>query len=447
MAPDQILEADWTWTRDGFQKGVRVAVDSGGRITSVGPDLPSPTRRLTNQALLPGFVNAHSHAFQRGLRGKGERFPGQAGSFWSWREQMYKLVAGLDAEAFFDLNLQAFSEMLDGGITTVGEFHYFHHDGSGKGFHYDQIVLEAARQAGIRIVLLNAYYGTGGIDQPLKGGQTRFRTESPAQYWGQFDRLAGSLSSHQSLGAVVHSVRAAPLGEIVEIRGEADRRALPFHIHVEEQRQEIEDCKQRYGLNPLALLLDRVGIGDRFTAIHCTHSSTADLKALSSAGGKVCICPLTEANLGDGIADVPAIDASQGRLCLGTDSNSRICFLEEIRWLEYVQRLRIERRGVLKDDAGWIARRLLDTATVGGAESLGVEAGEIRVGLAADFVSVDLGTPSLRGSGPATLLDAFVFGCGNQAIRSVCVGGRWRDVSGYDRQALGQSRDRPTKDA
>ena len=437
MARPEILEADLTWTGEGFERGVRVEVGEDGRIAGVDRSRPgesdgepsSTVRRLAGRALLPGLVDVHSHAFQRGLRGRGETFPAGAGSFWTWREAMYALVLRLDPEEFRALCLQAFLELRSAGVTTLGEFHYFHHGKGGVDFAYDEIVLDAAREAGLRLVLLNTYYRTGGIGQPLAGGQRRFATPSPAAYWEQMDRLAGHLTSPlQTLGAVVHSVRAASLEDLSAVHEEACRRGLVFHMHVEEQRKEIEDCLAAYGKTPMALVNERLAVSERFTAVHCTHSAPEDMDRFGASGGNVCLCPLTEANLGDGIADVPRMRAAGAGLCLGTDSNARLSILEEMRWLEYVQRLRSESRGVLREgEAGEVGRTLFRAATEGGARSLGLPVGRIAEGSWADFVAVDLGVPALAGWTDETLLDSLLFGAGNEALAATAVGGEWRE--------------------
>ncbi len=424
----RIFEADLTWTGSRFEAGVQVAVRSDGkieRISAASSDSDSTILRWRGAALLPGFVNAHSHAFQRGLRGRGERFPSGAGSFWSWREEMYSLVSELDEEAFYHLCLECFQEMLAAGITTVGEFHYLHHRTERADFRFDPVVVRAAADAGIRLVLLQAYYRTGGVGRPLEGTQRRFSTPTPEVYWEQMDQLGRLLDpTTQTLGAVVHSIRAAPVEDIEEIHREARRRGLVFHMHVEEQRQEIEQCRTHYRRGPLELLNRRLDIDAGFTAVHCTHSSAEDLAPLLRAGGNVCICPLTEANLGDGIADLPAVKAARGHLCLGTDSNARLCFLEEARWLEYAQRLQREQRGVWADQRGDVARRLLESATREGARALGLRSGRIEAGLPADFIRIDLEHPSLHGWTPDNLLDSLIFGCGNSVIQAVYVAGR-----------------------
>ena len=340
----EVIEAELTWTGQKFEPGISVAVGDDGRIARVGHLRREATRVLEGQALLPGFVNAHSHAFQRGLRGKGERFADGAGSFWSWREAMYSLVEQLGPEDFLNVTTQAFMEMRSAGVTTVGEFHYFHHGPATKDFGYDRLVLKAARAAKIRLVLLVAYYRTGGVGKSLGAGQRRFETTSPEAYWNAYDSIATLLTPQQSMGVVVHSIRAAALDELKAMHSEAMRRGLVFHMHIEEQRQEIEESRAAYGKTPMRALLDTVGRAEHITAVHCTHTTAEDRAAFLDAGGRICLCPLTEANLGDGIASLDGVPFD--RICLGSDSNARIDMVEEMRWMEYAQRLRGERRGV-----------------------------------------------------------------------------------------------------
>jgi formimidoylglutamate deiminase len=444
-APAQVVAAELTWTGESFEPDVRVEVGADGRIAAVDferagdgePAGPAPTLRLPGRALLPGFVNAHSHAFQRGLRGLAETFPrpaggragGAGGTFWSWREAMYALAGRLDRERFHELSLAAFREMRSAGITAVGEFHYLHHDDpEAADWAFDRVVLDAAREAGIRLVLLQACYRAGGFGRPLESGQRRFRAPSLAAYWEQVDRLAGLLDpATQSLGAVAHSLRAVALVEIAALHAEARRRGLPFHLHVEEQRREVDDCVALHGARPMALLLAELAIGPETTAVHCTHTDPGDLERFVAAGGAVCACPLTEANLGDGIPPRAAVPAAAGRLCLGTDSNARVSMLEEMRWLEYGQRLAGERRGVLAGGDGRVAPVVLAAATAGGARALGLPAGAIAPGLWADFAAIDLGHPALEGAAADDLAAALVFGAGDGAVAATCVGGQWRE--------------------
>ena len=421
----QTMQADLTWVDGGFVADQAITIGADGRIESVTTSRSVSGRRLPGIALLPGFVNAHSHAFQRGLRGAGEQFGAGAGSFWSWREAMYTLVGSLDRAQLRRTCVQAFAEMRDAGITTVGEFHYLHHDRDGD-YAFDEVVLEAAAEVGIRIVLLQAYYAAAGIGRALEPAQARFATLDLREYWKQIDRLADKLDrATQTLGVVAHSVRAVSLVEIKALHAEATRRELPFHMHVEEQRREIEETVTAYARTPMRLLCDELGPG-QLTAVHCTHTSPADMAAFLARGGRVCVCPLTEANLGDGIPDLAAPHAVGGRLSLGTDSNARISAIEEMRWLEYGQRLRGELRGALTDSRGGVAAATLEAATSGGAGALGITAGKIAPGQWADFAAIDLSVASLAGVPPAALLDAIVFGSGNGVVAGTYVGGTWR---------------------
>jgi formimidoylglutamate deiminase len=403
----RVLEADLTWRRGRFESGLQVEVLPDGRFGEIGPALSKDAERLRGEALLPGFVNAHSHAFQRGLRGKAESY----GSFWSWREEMYRLAASLDVDRFRKLTTLAYREMLASGITSVGEFHYLHHVDENRGYELDRAVVEAAREAGIRLSLLATCYMTGDVSKPLEGTQLRFASRSVDEFLESALRIGAS-------GLVAHSIRAVPIDAIVRIHEEARRRGLPFHMHVEEQPKEIEASLAHYGRRPLELLLDRLEIGSETTAVHCTHSTEETLARFLATGANVCVTPLTEANLADGIP--PAGLAQPGaNLSLGTDSNLRIDFTEEMRLLEYAQRLRSQKRGVFAGESGSVAARLFEIATRGGARSLGLEAGTIESGAAADFFTLRVETE------PAELLTAFVFGAGVAAVQRVAVGGRW----------------------
>jgi len=377
-------------------------------------------------AFLPGFVNAHSHAFQKSLRGKGEYF-GKGTveqNFWGWREEMYKLVDELSVDQFRELCVQCFSEMRQAGITTVGEFHYFHH---GKDIDYamDLAVLDAAKEVGIRIVLLHAFYKHGGLlKEALSGGQARFSTQDLGQWWDQVDKLKSDTDNYmQRIGTVAHSVRAVDIETIKKIAIGSVQRGMPMHIHLEEQSQEIEACLEAHGVTPMALLNDGIDVSPLVTAVHCTHSAAADMEQWLSSGGNICLCPLTEANLADGICNMHRIVKQGGCVSLGTDSNARISMLEEMRWMEYAQRLHREERGVCIDESGSMANYLIDAATKNGARCLGIPGGEIAVGKLADFTIIDLEHLQLSGSTLETLPAAICCGADNSVIAKTIIAG------------------------
>ncbi|NOT02493.1 MAG: formimidoylglutamate deiminase [Phycisphaerales bacterium] len=421
-----VIQADLTLMDDAFHADMQIEIQSDGTIGRIGRLNLPVDRRLKRQAVLPGMINAHSHAFQRGLRGRCESFALRGGNFWTWRDEMYAFVNGLDADATFDWTVKCFGEMLRAGITTVGEFHYLHHSANDDSYQLDDVVLSAAAQVGIRVVLLQTCYLTGDVAMPIEGAQRRFASRDIDDYFRQCDQASRQLrKSTQSIGLAPHSVRAVPIDDIVRIHQRAKSDRVPFHIHVEEQRQEIERCVRHYGARPMELLLDRLDVGPEFTAIHCTHTVADDLARFADSGATVCACPSTEGNLGDGIADIGRYLAGGGHVCLGSDCNVRLDFNEDMRWLEYVQRLRLERRGVCTDARGDAAGALWRVATVNGARSLNVNAGIIQTGRHADLISIDLDSPALDGWSPETLLAAFVFGCDSRVIKGVCVGGNW----------------------
>lgn len=425
MTAQQILEANLTWTGSRFEQGVQVEVDSNGRISRVGSLGLQATHELPRSALLPGMVSAHSHAFQRGLRGLGQQFPSGRGSFWSWREAMYELAGSLDESGFRKLVRRNFEELRRAGVTTVGEFHYLHHL-KGEDFAFDAMVLEEAASARIRLVLIQVFYRTGDVGTPLEGSQHRFGTPSLDAFLRQSNRLARQCRPElQSMGLAAHSLRAASPDEVTEIYHEARRQRWPFHIHLEEQTLEVKRVEEAYGLPPLELVLDRLPECSGLTAIHCTQSTPATLSALDQAGGRVCLCPTTEADLGDGLPELPSLLAGNVRPCLGSDSNLRLSFTEEMRLLEWSHRLRTRTRGLVTNRSGRCGPALFELATTAGAESLNLNTGEIAGGKHADFIELDLRHPGLTGWTQATLLDAWIFGGLDEAIVATCVGGHW----------------------
>jgi formimidoylglutamate deiminase len=324
---------------------------------------------------LPGFVNAHSHAFQRVLRGSVE-----GEDFWGWRESMLDVARGLTPEQVRSGYVQAYREMLAAGYTAVGEFHYL-------GLPEAHAVVEAAAEAGIELVLLLAAYGRGGLE--------RFRQASPSDYLVQLESVR---ATGVRVGLAPHSVRACPRDWLEELGAYAAREELPLHVHADEQPREIEECVAEHGVRPIELLAETGCLGPRTTVVHATHANARELDLLAEAGARVCVCPTTEANLGDGFVPAEEICTRGIGICIGSDSNVRIDPLEELRELEGVARRRTLRRNVLS------VSTLLCCGADEGAASLGLERW-------AD-VEVDLEHPALAGVEPEHVHAALVFGCG-----------------------------------
>ncbi|HLV61529.1 MAG TPA: formimidoylglutamate deiminase [Fredinandcohnia sp.] len=413
------------------QTGQAVTIRDG-RIVQVGaiPD-GADVLRLPNRLLVPGLVNAHSHAFQRAIRGRTEsREPGrESDDFWSWRERMYHAALRLDPDDLEAVSRMAFLEMVLSGITAVGEFHYLHHPAEGGRYaDPDELALRvfhAAKTVGIRIVLLRVGYARAGHDRPAHPRQMRFVDERVEDVIEAADRLA---ARGIAVGLAPHSVRALPLPWIRAMAEHARRNGWPLHMHVSEQPREIEQCLAEHGLRPVALL-DREGLVDeRFTGVHAIHLAPEEIEALGRARANVCACPTTERNLGDGIVPARELFALGATISFGTDSQVEIAPLQDARSLEYHLRLQGLERAVLapegRGEADALANRLLDAATIGGARSLGLDdAGRLAPGASADFFAVDLDDPSVCGSDPATWIPNLVFSAERTAIRDVWVAG------------------------
>lgn len=427
------LLPDLTLVDGVLRSGVAVTLGHDGRIAAVGaPPEGAEITRLPRRVLLPGFVNGHSHTFQRAIRGRAEyRSSGRAqDDFWTWREEMYAAALRLTPEDVQAVAEMAFLEMALAGITTVGEFHYLHHPAEGGRYaDPDELarrVIAAADSTGMRIVLLRVAYARGGHDRPLEARQVRFGDREPEEAIASIDRLA---SEGVRVGLAPHSVRAVPLAWLRTLGAAAAERRIPLHMHLSEQPREIEECVQEHGVRPTELVAREGLLDRRFTGVHGVHLTDAEIALLGDAGATICACPTTERNLGDGI--VPAADLLRAgaAISFGTDSQIEIAPLQDARALEYHLRLQRLERAVLGDPAGdatpdGIASRLLGAATVAGARSLGVDAGRIAVGAEGDLVAIDRDDPSICGASVDTLLANLVFSMERAAIREVWIGGR-----------------------
>jgi formimidoylglutamate deiminase len=404
-----------------------------GVVVAVGPPLPgAEVVPLEGTALLPGLVTAHSHAFQRAIRGRTEYRSHPVDDFWTWREAMYGTAQRLSPGDLHAVSKMCFLEMARAGITCVGEFHYLHRDPAGRPYadpnELDLQVLSAAREVGLRVVHLRVAYARAGHGVPEDPRQKRFIEESADAYLANLDALAKAVRGDAlaSVGAAPHSVRACPAPWIREIAAEARRRGMPLHLHVSEQPAEVAQCRAEHGLTP-PLLLEELGALDaRTTAVHAVHLEEADVAALGRARATVCACPTTERNLGDGVVRADKLLAAGARLALGTDSEVQVSLLEDARGLESHLRLLELRRAVLDPASGApdaLGARLYEMASEGGMRSLGLSGGGLREGEPADFLVADLDDPSIAGAGAADLLATVVFSLERTAIRDVYVAG------------------------
>jgi formimidoylglutamate deiminase len=407
------------YAHGAFTSGAGLLVSAEGAVVASGPS--AKIVELPRRALLPGFVNAHSHTFQRLIRGKSESRAMSGRDFWSWRGTMYHAAAQLDPQEVYDVARMAFLEMLLSGTTTVGEFHYLHNAPGGRPYDDPNLlskqIIAAAQSVGIRIVLLRSAYLRAGYELPPDPGQIRFY-ETARQFLDNMEALAAA--TNVQIGVAPHSLRAVPLGELKEITAFARERKLPLHMHVAEQVAENEACVREYGLTPIALLRREGLLGSDFTAVHAIHITAEEIASLSRSATTICSCPTTERNLGDGILAADLVMRQGIPIALGSDSQAQIDPLEDARQLEYHLRLQHQQRAILDQIGNQpLASRLLDCATIHGAKALGIPSG------LADFFSVDLEDLSIAGHSDEDLLPLAVFSLNRSAIRDVMVNGRW----------------------
>ncbi len=407
---------------DGWADGVRLVIVDG-RIETLMKDAPAEAGDERHQIGLPGLPNLHSHAFQRGMAGLTEQRGNTTDSFWTWREAMYRFVDHMGPDEVEAIAAQAFLEMLESGFTRVGEFHYVHHDASGA--PYTNIAELAARTAaaasetGIALTLLPVFYlhaGFGGL--PAAPGQRRFINDID-----RYARLieAGRAAVSSLPGAVVgiapHSLRAATPEEITTILPLA--QGGPVHIHVAEQVKEVEDCLGWSGQRPVELLLDRLPVDERWCLVHATHVTEAESNGIVARGATAGLCPITEANLGDGLFPAQSFLERGGRFGVGSDSNVLIDAAEELRLLEYGQRLSLRTRNALaRPSTPSVGRSLFDAALAGGAQALGVSS-TLAVGQPADLVSLKADDTALAHRHHDRWLDGWIFSGGRQTVDCV----------------------------
>lgn len=421
------LSPEYLYTRNGLQKNATLTLSDDGYIKLLDertdkPDAPP----MHNVLLLPGFVNAHSHVFQRALRGHTHRARAEHDTFWTWRHAMYAEAQRLTPDTLYQVALATYREMLAAGYTTVGEFHYVHHQPDGKPYANPnamaEAILSAGHDAGIRVVMLMTAYAQGGFNQPLEAGQRRFCDASVAAYLQRVDDLR---TRGVPIGLAPHSVRAVPETWFRAIAEYSRAYTLPLHVHADEQLLEIEECQAAYGCTPIELLERFGALGSQTTIIHATHAHATELALLAQHACTVCVCPTTEGDLGDGIAPYAEFMAADIMLSIGSDSNTRLDPIEELRWAEYSARMRYQRRRVLvREKQASPGPLLLDIGTHGGAVALSQNTGFIEVGMPADMVAIDLTHPSLRGWTEEDLLDTLFFGASGNVIQQTWVQGK-----------------------
>ena len=412
----------------GWAEDVLITID-GAEITAVaaGVEAPASVERSSGIAL-PGAGNVHSHAFQRAMAGLAERRGDREDSFWTWREVMYRFLARMTPDDIEAVAAWLYVEMLEAGFTTIGEFHYLHNapDGSRYADPAETAgrIVAAAAASGIGLTLLPCFYAHGGCGgQPPTEGQTRFLSDLDG-----FAKLMEGSRRHLTmlgrgtLGIAPHSLRAVTPAELTALLQQ--HPSGPVHIHAAEQMGEVEQCLAWSGARPVAWLLQNMPVDQRWCLIHCTHMTAEESRGLAASGAVAGLCPITEASLGDGIFEAPRFLEAGGRLGVGSDSNIRISLAEELRTLEYGQRLRDHKRNRLGRSGISTGRALFDHVRRGAVQALGLRAGGLGARAAADMVILDAAHPALVGRSGDTILDGWIFAAGDGVVRDVFAAGR-----------------------
>ena len=423
------------YSNGGFIANSGVLVSEDGQFLEASGNTDNSSTRIVDlpgKALLPGFVNVHSHSFQRLIRGKSESRIVSGKDFWSWRGTMYHAASQLDPQDVYDVARMAFLEMVLAGTTTVGEFHYLHNAPNGRPYDDPNLlskqVIAAALSVGIRIVLLRTAYLRSGYELPPDPGQARFfeSTNAFLENMSAILRDCSATPSEVRFGVAPHSVRAVPFPDLKKIAAWSRENKLPLHMHVAEQVAENAACLREYGFTPVELLSRERLLGPDFTAVHAIHIGGDEIAMLAEANATICSCPTTERNLGDGIIAADNVMAAGIRVAFGSDSQAQIDPLEDARELDYHLRLEHQERAILDQmGAQTLASRLFDSATIHGARALDLPGRGLALGSFADFFTVDLNDVSIAGHSAEDLLQIIVFALNRSAIRDVVVNGRF----------------------
>ena len=409
-----LLQADALFDGREWRPGVVLPVDVATRAAWV----------------VPGIANLHSHAFQRAMAGLTERQQSDADSFWTWREWMYRFAATLSPDDVHAIARQLYIEMLEAGFTSVCEFHYLHHDVDGRPYARPaamaEAIIAAAQSVGLRLTLLPVLYQRGGFDgRPLSDRQQRFGHATEA-FVRLIDDLRGASSAMPGarVGVAFHSLRAVTLPAMREVLAALDEPGMPVHLHIAEQQAEVADGLATHGRRPVQLLLDEMPVDSRWTLVHATHLDEAEVRGVAASGATVAICPTTEANLGDGLFPLRAFLAAGGRYGIGSDSHVSVSPIEELRWLEYGQRLVEQKRSRALLGPGSNAEAMLRAVAVSAAASAGQAVGVLDASSAVDALVLDAEAPAMVGATREDVLDRWVF-CGNRPlVRDVFVAAR-----------------------
>ncbi len=432
---ESTLFAERALLPDGWAEDVRFEIAPDGALAKVMPGADPGAAPRAAGVVLPGMPNLHSHAFQRAMASLAERAGPGEDSFWTWREVMYGFLRRLDPAQIEAIAAQLYVEMLKAGYTAVGEFHYLHHDPQGRPYadpaEMSRRVIAAARASGIGITLLPVLYGFSDFGgEPAREGQRRFLND-PERFLKLVDKLMADIRDDPQavVGIAPHSLRAVTretLQAALEGLDALDPQA-PVHIHIAEQHGEVHDCIAWSGIRPLEWLLQNLPVGPRWCLVHATHVTEEEARRLAVSGAVAGLCPTTEANLGDGVFPAPAYLAAGGAFGIGSDSHVSLSPIEELRWLEYGQRLTLRQRNLLAGEAEprSVGAFLFKRALAGGAQALARPIGRLAPGARADLIVVDATRPALYGRTGDRLLDALVFAGNENPVTDVMVGGAW----------------------
>lgn len=427
LARKALLPGGWTDdVRLTLDRGRIVGVEQAGNRRQGASRAESGEEEVLG-CVIPGLCNAHSHAFQRALAGHTEqRSPAGRDNFWSWRERMYALAGNVSADALTAIARQAYCEMLRAGYTAVAEFHYLHRDPTGNGGDdaMFEALVAAARDSGIRLTYVPVHYERAGFEDAQPTARQASFAMSVDEFLAHYERVASCDDRAINIGIGAHSLRAVSPGSLERVAAKAGTD-VPMHIHVAEQRREVEQCFSSYGRRPVRWLLENFPVGDNWCLVHATHMDEEETAALAQSGAVVALCPSTEANLGDGLFPLHDYLVHGGRIAIGSDSHISINPFEELRWLEYGQRLASESRNVVSLRESHVGSELFARALEGGARATGQSDVGIIENAPADLVVLCDDDPMLAGHDDESRLDALVFSGYPLPVERVMVDGRW----------------------